>query len=182
MNASFIVSEPRKLASNRMYKVYIRASGLYFAKVGGQLSDPATGKMVLAAVFMAFLASFVEGSVRAAVISLLLLIPLYILLDRFFKGRTKERGQMEKDYDQMDPENPGFVKADGDNFAITAVDIQLIRILENSLWAGLWQGASSHIEIVKADGSALKFILIGRPDLNILKKDLSVLTDGVEII
>lgn len=185
---SFRIAQPRWLGSNRLYKVYVHDSGLYGARIGGQFSDPrAMDSILYVIVFVSFAAVFTGLWDRGPAVlgpSIIILTPvlaLYYLLKRWFRGRFESREKMEEEYDAMDLQSKEFLTRDRSNFVIGADEIKQVRIKTNSLWASVWQGANSHLEVELKDGPARKFVIIDELSPEELKNNLSAVTSSVII-
>jgi len=185
---SFRISQPKWLGSNRLYKVYVRESGLYLGRIGGQLSDPRAADIILQViVLVSFVAVFTElwdrglAGLKPALIILTPVLALYYLLKRWFRGRFENREKTEEGYDAMDPESNGFLTMDRSNFVIGAGEIKEVKIKTKSFWASAWQGANSHLELELKDGSAMKFAIIDELSPEELKNNLSAVTSTVTI-
>ncbi len=185
---SFRISQPKWLGSNRLYKVYVEGSGLYAARIGGQLSDPRAADMILQViVLVSFVAVFTElwdrglAGLKPALIILTPVLAVYYLLKRWFRGRVTIREAIEERYDAMDSQTTGFLTGDMSNFVIGADEIKEVKIKTKSFWANMWQGANSHLELELKDGSAMRFAIIDELSPEELKNNLSAVTSSITI-
>ena len=185
---SFRISQPRWFGSNRLYKVYVEDSGLYGARIGGQLSDPRAADIILQViVLVSFAAVFTElldrglAGLKPAFIILTPVLALYYLLKRWFKGKVESREKTEEKYDTMDPQSKGFLTGDMSNFVIGADEIKQVKIKTNSFWANMWHGASSHLEVELRDGSARRFAIIDELSPEELKDNLSMVARSITV-
>jgi hypothetical protein len=155
----FYALQPKELTADRFYKIFVTERAICGAWVAGQYYDEQSAQGQLMAT----------GGL------------LGLLLSPFIKRWIRQRHEREQRYEAIDPDGPDFLTADRRNFRLARLDIAGVVIKPKAKISMHHWAAGNRLEINMADGTKMRFILVGDQEAEQVRALLARIVPSVEI-